>query len=201
MDKIKKGLLIGLYLLVLLHHYIEVPYFIFLISLFVALLLIAVWKETTDFDKRIDRVPYDFRIQKITKKSTKGSIITTVLLLLFLIAPNYIEFPFEQRESVEALFPFYLVLLVLPYLALLFEPQYDYYHFGKRGITGPGPALKPIPWNQIRAVETKKEEEAFYLNLKRGSKIKFDLKQYYSDRKWEEVMTYLQDRNIQIMKA
>jgi len=195
MQKIRTGLLVTMYLLLLVHQYIEVPGFLYLFIGAGVVALLVSWKENIDFNKRLDAVPYEFRIQKAEESSKKKDAIGFAVGALFLVAIFYIEIPWEQRASADDVFPFLIIFLVLGYTTLL-KPQYDYYHFGEAFITGPGPGLETIRWSDIRTVETKKDKDIFYLNLKKGSPLLFDLKNYYSDRKWEEVMGYFEERGV-----
>lgn len=197
--KISIAFIIAVYLLMYLHQYIEVPQFMILFALGLLLAFYFSWKENSDYQKAIDANPYDFRIQKTEKNTTKDNAIGFGLFILVLALPYFFEFPFEHRDDLDDLISYQIFLFFAGLFIVFTQPNFNYYHFGTRYITLPGPEQKPLRWSEIKVIETHEGIQTFYFYLKEGSKIEFDLKHYYSDRKWEEVMDYFAERGVKMV--
>jgi hypothetical protein len=201
LDKITRGLLLALFSLIFINEYIEVPELTTWFILLSVSTLFVIWKEYSGFQKAKEGISYDFRLQQSKQESLRKSIIGYTILILIIATPFFVEFPFEKRPTLnnDYQFHFHIVFFLLGGIYFFLSPNYDYYYFGKRNITRIGSAAQTIRWSDVKAVETKKELDTFYITLKNDTKIAFEFKNAYYEWGWDKVMAYFEEQGVEIV--
>jgi len=161
----------------LLYYYFiaQIPYFGMISTLLGIIILVFSFIIHNQYQNQLEQIKYLFKAPGTTRcEKIKENILH---IGFFSVSVTLIFVPVEGSSFKDYNHYFFIGLLLIIFLAKLFEFKYKFYYFTDSFITEPGISLKKIDWRSVKNIHFK-DENKFILDFHNGKIVQFDLDVY-----------------------
>ena len=180
--------------LVVSYFYFEIPFFGILFS-FVALALIINNRILEKkYHEKFQTIQYDIRLRQVNQDDLIKKVLSYIFSVVLIFLPYFFDFNIQPRELPENSYLCFLVLVILGIYVGFSGSDKRFYYFTNDFIVEPGYELNKIPWKIVAGMDISTDNNKFWLNLRDGKTIKFDMDKYYTGLRNEDILNYVRNR-------